>query len=477
MAESRVASPAPSDVPVTARSPAVFQGEAPDELYEVFAVAAEKARDLFRGRVIWSVNSTAQGGGVAEMLRPLLGYVRGAGLDARWVVIGGTPEFFAVTKRLHNRLHGQPGDGGPLGDAEHEVYRATLEANADELMPRIHERDIVVLHDPQPAGLVPAVRKTGARVVWRSHIGVDTPNEQTRDAWEFLEPYVRDADAYVFTRDAYVWDNLDRGRVFIIPPSIDVFSPKNYALEPDDVELILSAAGIVTDHTGRAPCFTRSDGTPGRVDRRVRLVGDLIPRRAPVVLQVSRWDRLKDPVGVVDGFVEHVADRHPEVHLALLGPDVQGVTDDPEGAEVLREVTSRREQLGPAVRERVHLVSAPMEDAELNAVIVNAAQRHAAVVVQKSLAEGFGLTVSEAMWKSRPVVASRVGGIQDQIEDRVSGRLVPARDLRAFGETIDGLLADRDVAARMGAAASERVRQQYLGPRHLLQYFELLSSF
>jgi trehalose synthase len=465
-----------TDVPVPLLPLTSFAGSADGEQYERLLDAAVTARELFRGRVIWNVNSTPQGGGVAEMLRPLLGYCRGAGLDARWLVIRGDPGFFRVTKRLHNRLHGEPGDGGELGTAEHEAYRAVLHANLRGLTARLHPEDIVILHDPQTAGLTNGVRDTGARVVWRCHIGVDEPNDFARNAWDFLAPCVAGASAYVFSHAAHVWDVLDRSRVHIIPPSIDVFSPKNYDLAPSAAEAILAAAGIVSDHTGLPPDFVRSDGSPARVDRRASTVGGVVPRDAPLVVQVSRWDRLKDPGGVLTGFVDHVAPRLADAHLALVGPEVLGVSDDPEGAIVLTEVSEQWHRLPASLRKRVHLVSLPMADSDLNAVIVNAIQRHARVVVQKSLAEGFGLTVAEAMWKARPVVASAVGGIQDQIENGVSGILVDPHELAEFGEATVRLLSDPVAAATMGAQARDRVRHRFLGPRHLLQYFEVVAD-
>jgi len=174
--------------------------------------------------------------------------------------------------------------------------------------------------------------------------------------------------------------------------------------------------------------------------------------------------------------VEHVAPRQPDAHLALVGPDVVGVSDDPEGAIVLADVSARWHRLPPALRLRVHIVSLPMADLDLNAVMVNAIQRHATVVVQKSLAEGFGLTVAEAMWKRRPVVAGRVGGIQDQIDSGNTGVLVEPRNLVAYGEAVAWLLSDPAAAAAMGERARLRVQHQFLGPRHLVQYFDLLSQ-
>ena len=194
----------------------------------------------------------------------------------------------------------------------------------------------------------------------------------------------------------------------------------------------------------------------------------------PVVVHVSRWDSLKDPIGTIEAFVANVALR-TEAHLVLAGPDVTSVADDPEGLQVLEQCVSRWSNLAPEVRRRVHLAALPMDDPDENAAIVNALQRRATVVVQKSLAEGFGLTVAEAMWKGRPVVASGIGGIQEQIVDGESGILVAPRNLEAFGDAIVYLLSDPIAAARMGAAAQERVRGSFLGPRHLGQYLDLFT--
>jgi trehalose synthase len=198
---------------------------------------------------------------------------------------------------------------------------------------------------------------------------------------------------------------------------------------------------------------------------------------APLVTQVSRWDMLKDPLGVMEGFVRHVLPAVPDAQLALVGPETAAVSDDPEGAQVLEDCQEAWGAYPAAVRERVALVCLPMTDLEENAVIVNAIQRHSTVIVQKSLAEGFGLTVSEAMWKSRPVVASRVGGIVDQIVDGDSGVLVqdPA-DLREFGEAVSTILRRPAVATRMGRCARERVADRFLATRSLMQYAEALAT-
>jgi trehalose synthase len=435
----------------------------------------ERAREALAGRVVWSVNSTANGGGVAEMLASLIAYTRGAGVDARWVVVEGDPDFFRVTKRIHNRLHGSAGDGGPLGEEEMEVYRRTSERNALALEELARPGDIALLHDPQTAGLAGRLRERGVRVVWRCHVGVDVPNAEAREAWAFLLPYVQEAELYIFSRDSFGWEDLDRDCLVVIPPSIDAFSAKNQELSVGAAQAILRAAGIEEGRGDEPPAFVRRDGSPGRVDRRADL-GRAPPLRAGerYVVQVSRWDRLKDPVGVLQAFANGIAPR-TDAKLVLAGPAVAAVADDPEGLEVLHEVMGRRDALPPDLRDRVMLASLPMDDVAENAAIVNALQRQAAVIVQKSLAEGFGLTVAEGMWKGRPVVASRVGGIQDQIRDGETGMLVDPTDLEGFADAVIGLLDDTERAQRMGAAARAEITQRFLGARHLTQYVDVFS--
>ena len=463
-----------SEVPVASASPERF---APllGEDYRQIVDAVRTAQAVLAGRVVWHVNSTARGGGVAELLQSLLAYARGAGVDARWLTIGGNEEFFDVTKRLHNRLHGASGDGGELGKAEHLIYESALEESATELTGMLREGDLVYLHDPQTAGIVPHIKARGINVVWRCHVGLDHANELAREAWSFLSRYIQDADAYVFSREAFAWEGLERDKIWVVPPSIDAFSPKNQEMAPDMVRAIMATIGLAEDG-GSTPVFERHDGSQGRVDRQAELDQEApIPPGAPLVVQVSRWDRLKDPVGVLRCFAENLA--YPAAHLVLAGPAVAAVADDPEGAEVLAEVRDMRACLPPAVTARTHLACLPMDDVEENAAMVNAIQRSADVVLQKSLAEGFGLTVAEAMWKSRPVVAGRIGGIQDQIVDGVSGCLVddPA-DLAAVGGALESLLSDPQRARSIGEAAHERVRESFLGSRHLVQYMQLIEG-
>ena len=467
-----------SQVPVGIFPTQRFESILDPDRYKEFEDGMVRAQELFEGRVVWNVNSTAKGGGVAEMLRSLLAYTRAVGVDARWVVIDGNPDFFSVTKRIHNHLHGSPGDGGDLGDKEHEIYEDALKGNAEEFVEHVESDDVVIIHDPQPAGLIDNVRKTGATVIWRCHVGLDMANDLARKAWKFLLPYVNDADAYVFSREAYTWEGLDKSKVVIIAPSIDAFSAKNQHLDQEHVDSILSVAEIVPNGADANPVFTREDGSPSRVINKAVFYdgGEAPPKDAQLVVQVSRWDRLKDPIGVLRGFADHVVPRS-DAHLILAGPSVEAVADDPEGAEVLKESLDAWNELTSDAKERVHLATLPMDDGEENAAIVNALQRKAAIVVQKSLAEGFGLTVAEGMWKARPVVASKIGGIQDQIVDGESGRLIPdPADLKTYGEMVVDLLEDPEGAERMGQAARDRVRNQFLGPRHLLQYLTVIAK-
>jgi trehalose synthase len=439
---------------------------------------AERVAELrvrLAGRVVWNVSSTAVGGGVAEMVRSLLAYARGAQVDARWVVIDGTPAFFRVTKRLHNALHGFPGDGSPLGDRERQLYEAVIAASADELVPMIRSGDVVIVHDPQPAGLLPILVARGARVMWRCHVGADEPNAETALGWKFLAPYLYGTPAFVFSRAIYAPPMIDAANLHVIPPSIDPFSPKNQPLGAEVVRAILAYTGIVAGPRDGPTVFAREDGTPGRVDRLAEVVreGPPPPLTAPLVVQVSRWDRLKDPIGVLGGFA---ALESAEAHLVLAGPDVAGVADDPEGAEVYADTIRAWRALPPPLRRRCHLVSLPTVDVGENAAIVNALQRHAAVIVQKSLKEGFGLTVSEAMWKSRPVVASAVGGIRDQIDDGVQGLLVDPGHGLSFAAALRRLLGDPILAQAMGRAGHERVLERYLGVDSLLKFGAVIES-
>jgi trehalose synthase len=440
-----------------------------------------RASASLRSRTVWHVNTTAQGGGVAEMLSPLVAYSRGAGIDTRWCVISGDPVFFEITKRIHNRLHGFNGDGNALDSAARRAYETTLSFNASTLRPLLNPGDIVILHDPQTAGLAPLLESTAVHIVWRCHIGMDFPNDVARETWAFLRPYIDAADQIVFSREEHIWRGIDRDRVTLVPPAIDHLTAKNQELCPNTVDAILEKSGILPIRRGVRPAFVRHDGTAGLVSRAAEMHGSRqLDPDIPIVCQISRWDSLKDPRGVLRGFIDHALPVH-ESQLVLAGPSVTAVADDPEQAAVLDDVMVAWRALSEYQRSRVAVVCLPMDDIEENAAIVNALQRRSDVIVQKSLAEGFGLTVAEAMWKGTPVVASRVGGIQDQIEHGVSGLLLQdPTDGASLGANIGLLLGDAILSKRIGNAARERVRDYFLMARHLLQdveiWEELLAS-
>lgn len=465
------------EVPITASPIVRLEGLATERDLARFAAVSSELAPLLAGSTVWHVNSTSEGGGVAELLHQLLGYVVDAGIACRWAVVEGDPAFFHVTKRIHNRLHGSPGDGGELGVAERMAYRTVLARETHALLRRARPGDIAVLHDPQTAGLVAPLRAAGLRVIWVCHVGVDRPNEIVRSAWDFLRPEVEPADGFVFSRRDYIWDGLDARRTRVIPPCIDPTSAKNAELSTSDVAAVLDAGGILEtlESTDEAEVDLPHLGVVHVLRRAEVVEAAPAPPGAPIVVQISRWDRLKDHAGVLRGFAEHVPPSL-DAHLLLVGPAPRSVSDDPEGVEVYAEVLDAWKQTSQDRRERIHLVSLPVDDRTENAVLVNALQRRADVVVQKSLAEGFGLTVAEAMWKAMPIVGSRLGGIQDQILDGRSGLLVGPTDLDGLGDAITSLIVDSGFARAMGHAARERVRRRYLPPHFLGGHLELVRS-
>ena len=468
------------EVDVSARALSPFVQLVGAARIESIARQAEAVRAMLGRHAVWNINSTAAGGGVAEILRSLLRYSRGVGVDTRWLVIEGPPEFFKITKRLHNALHDAPGDGSPLGPEQRETYERVHAENIAQIERVIRPGDAVVCHDPQTAGLMPFLLKLGVRAAWRCHIGHEGTGRYVDEGWAFLRQYLADVPIAVFSRAAYAPEWMPRGRTITMPPNIDPFSAKNQWMSDVAIRAILDEIGLVsaTKEPGSA-VYISDGGVPCRITRRAKVIRSGGPPswRVPLVVQVSRWDRMKDHIGVLEGFARLL--KQPVDHgaeLVLVGPSVDGVADDPEGPEVLGEVERAWTQLPEKVRTRSHLVELPMDDADENAAMVNALQRHAAIVVQKSLREGFGLTVTEAMWKRRPIVASAVGGIKDQIRDGVEGLLV--RDPTNPDETARALqcvLDSAELGTRLGQAAYVRVCERYLSISALERWMRLLQ--
>jgi trehalose synthase len=468
-----------SEVNVPSLSLERLRGVIEPQAWQRLEAGLGRAATLLEGRRVWNVNSTSAGGGVAEMLWSWVGLANGLGIGMRWLTIGGDAEFFTLTKRLHNYLHGELGDGGPLGAEERSVFERVSGENASAVLAELGPDDVVFVHDPQPAGLIPHIVAGGRTVIWRCHIGADERNELTAAGWDLLAPYVTRADAAVFSRKEFVPDCCEGMLTAIVPPSIDAASPKNQEMAPPQVRAILRQTGLLgaDGDDGAEPTYERPDESRVRVERHCEIVagGEIPGSEAPLVVQVSRWDRLKDPVGVMRGFAEVETDGHG-AHLILAGPSLGSVSDDPDGAAVLAEVADEWHRLPDEIRSRILLACLPMEDLDENAAIVNALQRQATIVVQKSLKEGFGLTVTEAMWKGRPVIATATGGIGDQIEDGVTGVLLRnPLDQAAFADAVKNLLESPERAQAIGAAARESVRANFLENRHTLQYVELLE--
>ncbi|MGB9667480.1 MAG: glycosyltransferase [Thermosulfidibacteraceae bacterium] len=376
------------------------------------------SRDL-RGIRVLHVNSTSKGGGVAEILSSLVPLMNELGVRTDWKVIEGDNKFFNFTKKLHNLLHYPYPDSIESNEIVH--YFKITYYNSSRI--DTENYDVVFIHDPQPMGLI--VKKViGQKWIWRCHIDTSTPNPH---AWRFIENFINAYDACVFHIPEFVHESI-RIPTYIIPPSIDPLHPKNAELLESDVKAILEKFGL-----------------------------DL---EKPIITQVSRFDKLKDPFGVVAAF--KVVRKKYDCQLVLLG---SCASDDPEGEVVYKELVSQ------TVDEKDIFVLNLPPDSHLE---VNAVQRGSTVVVQKSIKEGFGLVVSEAMWKMKPVVGSNVGGIKEQILDGITGYLV--NSVEGTAVRIRQLLSNPELIKTMGIRARERVRHRFLITRHLRDYLLMIKK-
>jgi trehalose synthase len=377
------------------------------------------------GKRVLHLSATAFGGGVAEINYTLIPLMQSAGLETEWRIIQGAEEFYNVTKTIHNALQGNPQG---LSKEQRAIFTRYQELNAKELDPE--DYDFVVVHDPQPVGMIDYFPESSSKWIWRGHIDFSTPNW---DVFNFLLPSIRRYDAAIFHLREYVPPVEGLPTCYIWPPAIDPLAPKNMALSPEDAAYIVDQFGIDVER--------------------------------PLLTQVSRFDPWKDPLGVIDAY-RRVKEREPEVQLALVGSMAH---DDPEGWDFYNQTVAYA-QGDPDIYILSNLNN-------VGSVEVNAFQVHSAAVIQKSIKEGFGLTVSEALWKARPVVAGRVGGIVTQIEGGETGWLVDSST--ACGDACLEILHDPAEARRRALAGKEHVRRHFLTPRLLrdwLALFNLLSG-
>lgn len=446
---------------------------------------------LIGGRRVWMVNSTARGGGVAELLPPLVALLRELGVDAGWLVMEpDEPAFFPFTKRLHNLVHGA-GDPHILDD-ERALYERVSRATADALHEHVAAGDVLVVHDPQPMGAGALVQQElDVAAVWRCHIGLDESTAQTRAAWEFLCRYAAPYAHAVFTAPEYIPACL-AGRSTLIHPAIDPLSAKNRDLSVHALVEILAAGSLLVP-TG--PVLARP--FPEAAER-LQKDGSWAPATQPedigllfrpVVTQVSRWDRLKGFQPLMEGFVamkrsvedgDGMEPRERRVleaaRLVLAGPDPASVQDDPEAQEVLAELRGAYLALRPDIQDAIAIISLPMGSPEHNALLVNALQRCSDVVAQNSLQEGFGLTVSEAMWKHTAVMGSSAAGLRQQIRPELDGALVSdAEDADEIARTLGALLRDPERRQVLGRRAQQRVHHDFLVFTQVRKWLELIA--
>lgn len=462
------------------------------EVAELRSEASMVAAGL-RGRTVWMVNSAAQGGGVAEMLPKMVALLEELGITTRWAVIGSDQtDFYRLTKRLHNLIHGE---GDPeLDEQARELYEQVCRDNAEELKRHVQPDDVLVVHDPQPLCVGAMLKKDlGLHAIWRCHIGLDRHTPETRAAWLFLREYAEPYDHAVFSAPEYIPDYL-AGYSSIIHPAIDPGGHKNRDLSPHKLVGILCNAGLKSQsHPVLTPPFEhrarrlRRDGTWSLANEPDQI--GLLYR--PIVTQVSRWDRLKGFAPLMQAFATlktKVDDpdtredpRHRQrlqiVRLVLAGPDPAYVQDDPEGQEVLRELVDAYRDLPPPVQEDVALLTLPMESRKENALMVNALQRCSTVVVQNSLREGFGLTATEAMWKKVATLGTNAYGLRQQIRNGIDGLLVQdPENPDEIANKLNRLL--RDVALRdtLARSAQRRVHEEFLIFAQLRRWLRLFGQ-
>jgi trehalose synthase len=445
------------------------------------------------GRTVWMVNSTAEGGGVAEMLPRIVSLLGELGVPTRWIVIGTQRErFFPLTKRIHNLIHGSGDPSFSPDDAA--LYETVSRELAEELAPLLAPGDLLVVHDPQPAGMGAKLAQTlDVHAIWRSHIGLDRASAETRAAWAFLQPYLEGYEHAVFTLADYIPPFL-RGSVSVITPGLDPLSHKNRELSTHKHVGVLSCANLIPEYGPMlVPPFERPAERlqPDGSFRPMSEVEDFGLLFRPIVSQISRWDRLKGWRPLLEGFTQlkrELAERrarHPQreqralelVRLVLAGPEPASVADDPEAADVLEELCSLWLELEPEIQREVAIISLPMDSRKQNALMVNAIQRCSSIIAQNSLQEGFGLTVTEAMWKRIAVLGSSACGIRRQIRDGIDGKLVQDPEDRAeIADALEELICEPRRRELLARTAQRRAHDDFLVFSQLRAWLRLLAD-
>lgn len=434
----------------------------------------------FAGRTIWMVNSTARGGGVAEMLPAEVALLRDLGLAVEWVVIeADDPAFFSLTKRLHNLVHGE-GEPGQPGDDERATFEAVNRRNAEWLRGRIRPGDVLVVHDPQPLPLAGILaRDVPVLCIWRCHIGVDERNDRTRAAWEFLQPYTAPYRRTIFSAQEYIPEFLAE-RAIVMHPAIDPLTHKNRELSIHKLTCVLANSALsVNPGPVLNPPFRRPAERllPAGSFAPANMVEDIGLLHRPIITQLSRWDRLKGFAPLMDAFsrlkerarrdgrLDPLHRRRLElVRLVLAGPDPDSIADDPEGMEVVAELREQYQSLDPTIQRDLAVLTLPMESRGENALMANAIQRTSSIVVQNSIREGFGLTVAEAMWKGIPVLSNRrAAGPRLQVRDGIDGCLIgDPQDPDELADALDAMLAAPEQRDRWGRSARRRAHGEFL---------------
>ena len=451
----------------------------------------EPVEDL-SGKTIWMVNSTAIGGGVAEMLPSQMRLLREVGIKIEWLVLEAKEEaFFKLTKRIHNAIHGS-GDG-LFTEEDRTIYESENQTNLKQCLDLIEDGDIVVIHDPQPLPLGPMIRKhKKVDLLWRCHIGLDEETEVTDQVWAFLDPYLKEYDRFVFSLPEYVPRQLKK-KTHLIPPAIDPLSHKNRSLQLHKIIGILYQAGVIED--GKKILYNpyeypirriQPDGSFGGVNAVSNL--DLIYR--PLVTEISRWDRLKGFQELMEAFIHLKQDnkkngdpdsleyKRTEMTLLVLGgPDPAFVSDDPEGKAVLEELTKVYQGIDEELQKDIALLLLPLHNPKENALMVNALQRASSIVVQNSIQEGFGLTATEAMWKRKPMLVSGAAGLKFQVKDKKTGRIHEnPKDIPGLAACLSEMLhhpKDRD---KWGLNGQVRVIQEFTLFSQLLRWLNALRA-